>query len=423
MGRKQLKYIELDDESGRLYVAGVPHLLFPVNIVELMRDILRKIAGNAAAEALMYRIGEEVGREYAKRVKKIFNESEVELDKDALLTQVYCTTMQSGWGGIKKIKWINPEDGKIEIRGRNFPCMELENCNCALERGILAGAYHEIVGKRIYYALTKKTRNEVVINSLEEIPPEVLRDEELALLSKRELEEIIREKTRELEKSRIATLNIAQDIENAKKELQESEEKLRAIVESAKDSIFIKDRELRYVLVNPAMERLFGLPAEKMLGKSDAELFGEERVKHIEEVDRQVLQGETVEDVYSKPVGREIKTFHTIKVPLRDASGKISGLCGIERDITEQKRMEDKVKEAMTKLKRFNRLAVGRELRMIELKREVNQLCERLGEKPRYNLSFVDNKITGGNENENENKKLRIGLFANANVGEEKNER
>ena len=104
-------------------------------------------------------------------------------------------------------------------------------------------------------------------------------------------------------------------------------------------------------------------------------------------------------------------------MPLRDASGKISGLCGIERDITEQKRMEDKVKEAMTKLKRFNRLAVGRELRMIELKREVNQLCERLGEKPRYNLSFVD-KITGGNENENENEKLRIGLFANANVGE-----
>ena len=273
MGRKQLKYIELDDETGRLYAAGEPHLLFPINIVELMRDILRKIAGNAAAEALMYRIGEEVGREYAKRVKKILEESEVELDKDALLTQVYCTTMQSGWGGIKKLKWINPENGEIEIRGRNFPCLEQEGCSCALERGILAGSYYEIVGKRIYYALTKKTKDEVVFNSLEEIPPEVPRDEELALLSKSELEEMIREKTREMDKSRLAILNIAHDLDKAKRRMQES----------------------------------------------------------------------------------------------------------------------------MTELERFNRLAVDREKRMIELKREVNQLCELLGEKPRYDISFMDNnKITNG---------------------------
>lgn len=56
---------------------------------------------------------------------------------------------------------------------------------------------------------------------------------------------------------------------------------------------------------------------------------------------------------------------------------------------------KQELQESMTKLERFNRLAVDRELRMIELKKEVNLLCELLGEKPRYDISFMDDhKIT-----------------------------
>jgi two-component system CheB/CheR fusion protein len=42
----------------------------------------------------------------------------------------------------------------------------------------------------------------------------------------------------------------------------------------------------------------------------------------------------------------------------------------------------------MDELKRFNSVAVGRETRMIELKQEINELCARLKEKPRYSLEF-----------------------------------
>jgi hypothetical protein len=41
-------------------------------------------------------------------------------------------------------------------------------------------------------------------------------------------------------------------------------------------------------------------------------------------------------------------------------------------------------------LERFNRLAVGREQRMIELKRQVNELSEKLGREPPYDVSFAD---------------------------------
>jgi PAS domain S-box-containing protein len=157
-------------------------------------------------------------------------------------------------------------------------------------------------------------------------------------------------------------------------------------VETAKDCIFVKDLQLNYVMGNPAMEVLFGIPCEELLGKSDTDLFGVEAARHIEVVDHQVLKGETIEEVHSKPVGDEIKTFHVIKVPLRDASGSITGLCGIARDVTEQKRMEVELKKSMTELERFNRLAVGRELKMIELKKEINAFHELLGKEPRYKI-------------------------------------
>ncbi|MHC1582101.1 MAG: hypothetical protein ACXQT5_03715 [Candidatus Syntropharchaeia archaeon] len=46
MGLKQLKYVDLDDEKGRLYAAGSPHLLVPITLVRSIRGVLRKIAGD-----------------------------------------------------------------------------------------------------------------------------------------------------------------------------------------------------------------------------------------------------------------------------------------------------------------------------------------------------------------------------------------
>jgi predicted nucleic acid-binding Zn-ribbon protein len=64
-------------------------------------------------------------------------------------------------------------------------------------------------------------------------------------------------------------------------------------------------------------------------------------------------------------------------------------------DITEQKRAEEEIlrqvgelRAANEELERFNKASVGRELRMVELKREVNELCYRIGVPQRYPLDF-----------------------------------
>jgi PAS domain S-box-containing protein len=132
--------------------------------------------------------------------------------------------------------------------------------------------------------------------------------------------------------------------------LRESEERFRTIVNSALDSIFIKDGSCKYQFVNTAMERLFGIPASELSGKSDDELFGKDAGKHISEVDDRVLRGEVVEEEHTKPVRGVLTTFHVIKVPMSDASGKIVGLCGIARDITERKRVEEALRKAHNEL-------------------------------------------------------------------------
>ena len=133
---------------------------------------------------------------------------------------------------------------------------------------------------------------------------------------------------------------------------RESEERFRAIFETAKDSIFIKDRHLRYTLVNPTMERLFGVPASQLLGKSDEELFGDEAGAHISEIDSCVLRGEIIEEEDTKPVAGVLTTFHVIKVPIRDNSGEIIGLCGIARDITKQNQVKEALKKAHEELEK-----------------------------------------------------------------------
>lgn len=132
------------------------------------------------------------------------------------------------------------------------------------------------------------------------------------------------------------------DREEAERELRESHDRYRAILETAEDSIFIKDCDLRYVQVNPAMERLFDLPAAELIGRTDEELFGAKAGAHIEEVDARVLEeGEVLYDEHTKPLKGAQRTFHVIKAPLRNSAGEITGLFGIARDLTGNKLVED----------------------------------------------------------------------------------
>lgn len=125
---------------------------------------------------------------------------------------------------------------------------------------------------------------------------------------------------------------------------RESEERFKAIFETAQDCIFIKDRDLNYVQVNPALERLFEMSADEIIGHGDEVLFGDEVAPLVREVDLKVLEGEIVEEQVEKPVQGQPAFFHVIKVPMRSGDGRIIGLCGIARDVTEKMKSEERLR-------------------------------------------------------------------------------
>ncbi|MEW6139707.1 MAG: PAS domain-containing protein [Thermodesulfobacteriota bacterium] len=129
-------------------------------------------------------------------------------------------------------------------------------------------------------------------------------------------------KRTELERVNEKLLKEIQQRQRAEQDLRESEERFRAIFETAPDLIYIKDRALRYTQVNPAMAGLFHLSGSEILGKSDRDLYGVETGKHLEAIDRRVLAGESVEEEGTRLVRGVPTTFLETRVPLRNAAGE-----------------------------------------------------------------------------------------------------
>ncbi|MGO9122993.1 MAG: PAS domain S-box protein [Desulfomonilaceae bacterium] len=150
------------------------------------------------------------------------------------------------------------------------------------------------------------------------------------------LERRVEERTAELS---AANEHLREQIDariRAEQSLRTSEERLRAIVETATDYIFIKDQSLKYVFVNPAFADLLGDPTEIILGKTDEELFAPETGDHTRDLETRVLRGETVEEEHTRRVHGSLMTFLAIRAPMYDHQGNIIGLCGISRNITER---------------------------------------------------------------------------------------
>jgi PAS domain S-box-containing protein len=114
----------------------------------------------------------------------------------------------------------------------------------------------------------------------------------------------------------------------------------RAIVEDAGEGIIVYDRELRYKVFNPFMERLTGKRAEEVLGKVATEVFPRLRTNGIEALLKRALTGEVVKisDVLipkHSAQGGDVWESCTF-APQCDADGNIAGVIGLVFDITDR---------------------------------------------------------------------------------------
>ncbi len=131
----------------------------------------------------------------------------------------------------------------------------------------------------------------------------------------------------------------------AEEAVKKSEVRLSAIINNAKDGIFMKDSSYKYILVNPALCNVFGLQPQDFIGKTDISLFGDEIHSEGQLYDSKVLNGEVVGYENTGIINGRRYYFDIVKVPLKDDKRNIIGLCGIARDITERKLAEENIRK------------------------------------------------------------------------------
>jgi PAS domain S-box-containing protein len=128
---------------------------------------------------------------------------------------------------------------------------------------------------------------------------------------------------------------------------------LETVLENSAASIYAKRKDGRYTYLNHEMEVLCGVVREEVLGKTDFEVFPREIAQQWRTNDLNAMTTghlSVSEETIDSPRGQRLVLSK--KVPLISAGGEVEGICGISTDITDLRRTELALREAVTKLER-----------------------------------------------------------------------
>ena len=167
-----------------------------------------------------------------------------------------------------------------------------------------------------------------------------------------------------------------QIVKDSAQEIAASENRFRALFENAPEAMIVFAADTgRILAANPFVTRWLGYPVEELYGQT---LFDLTPAKERPSLEAALRAPDTKarEGVFRKKDGGSARveiTQTTLRFYGRPA------VLAFVRDVTDRKQDEDKLRKTMSELERFNRVMVGREMRVLELKKEVNALLHRQG--------------------------------------------
>jgi PAS domain S-box-containing protein len=169
----------------------------------------------------------------------------------------------------------------------------------------------------------------------------------------------------------------------AEQALQASEELYRNLVERIPDGVYKSTPEGRFVEINPAMVQLLGYESKEELLAIDIKSALYFNLEERESAILEELHEETGIFQLKKKDGSAIWMEDHGWYTSND-NNEIVYHEGVLRDITDRKTAEQALERRLEEMTRFHNLTVDRELKMIELKKEINELLKTAGEEERY---------------------------------------
>ena len=221
---------------------------------------------------------------------------------------------------------------------------DLKNLRCKTEADAIGKSDFDLfppeVAKKFYDDDQKVIHGEPVINREEHFFDEAGRKRWL-LTSKLPL--------RDQDGKIVGLVGIGHDIterKQAEETLDRERRLLRTLIDNLPDAIYAKDAAGRKTLANLAdLKNLHFKTEVEAIGKTDFDLFPRKLAEKLYDDDQKVIQGQPLinrEEYYLDDQRRE-HWLLTSKLPLRDQNGTITGLVGINRDITARKQAEIKL--------------------------------------------------------------------------------
>ena len=148
----------------------------------------------------------------------------------------------------------------------------------------------------------------------------------------------------------------------AEEALRENRRFLSDLIENSGALVFVKDCEGRYILINHKWEEVTGLRRQDVLGRTDEELFPGSVGIQFRKNDLDVLasgQVKELEEILESEKGNQF--FLSIKFPLRNENGSITGICGMTTEITERRQAEEERERLRGQLSQAHKMeSIGR---------------------------------------------------------------
>ena len=188
---------------------------------------------------------------------------------------------------------------------------------------------------------------------------------------------------------------------HAEENMKNIKDELQMIMDSVPAIIFYKDTEGRIIRANKTLANLLKMPVKDIVSKTTEELFPREQAEKMRKDDKEVIiSGKPKRNIiepYDTPEG--IRWAITDKMPYKDKEGKVTGVIGLSKDITVQRKAEQELKLTYQKLKKTMDATIDTMSKIIEAKdpytsghqHRVCQLAVRIAQE----MKLPEDKIEG----------------------------